>query len=135
MDRTAFLNHHNFSKFGSTLYVKAFFRPTQMVVFSESYSQSVPLVVHPSSIHLGVTREESSNDLKDVFSSICIGRYIFERHIYIYVWMWMDCHTPPSWRGAGYACCHTSSTAPDPIRTRKLSGEGPGQYWGGYGRI
>ena len=26
---------------------------------------------------------------------------------------------------------HTSSNTPDPIRTRKLSGERPGQYWGG----
>ena len=30
-----------------------------------------------------------------------------------------------------FANGHTSSNAPDPIRTRKLSGERPGQYWGG----
>ena len=30
-----------------------------------------------------------------------------------------------------FANGHTSSSAPDPIRTRKLSGERPGQYWGG----
>ena len=39
-------------------------------------------------------------------------------------------------RGARYpckafACGHTASNAPDPIRTRKLSGARPGQYWGG----
>ena len=26
---------------------------------------------------------------------------------------------------------HTASNTPDPIRTRKLSGARPGQYWGG----
>ena len=30
-----------------------------------------------------------------------------------------------------FANGHTSSNTPDPIRTRKLSGERPGQYWGG----
>ena len=30
-----------------------------------------------------------------------------------------------------FACGHTASNAPDPIRTRKLSGARPGQYWGG----
>ena len=30
-----------------------------------------------------------------------------------------------------FACGHTASNAPDPIRTRKLIGARPGQYWGG----
>ena len=30
-----------------------------------------------------------------------------------------------------FANGHTSSNTPDPIRTRKLGGERPGQYWGG----
>ena len=30
-----------------------------------------------------------------------------------------------------FANGHTSSNIPDPIRTRKSSGERPGQYWGG----
>ena len=34
-------------------------------------------------------------------------------------------------RVGAFANGHTSSNTPDPIRTRKLSGERPGQYWGG----
>ena len=30
-----------------------------------------------------------------------------------------------------FASGHTASNTPDPIRTRKLSGARPGQYWGG----
>ena len=33
--------------------------------------------------------------------------------------------------GGVFANGHTSSNTPDPIRTRKLSRERPGQYWGG----
>ena len=35
------------------------------------------------------------------------------------------------WDPLSFASGHTSSNTPGPIRTRTLSGERPGQYWGG----
>ena len=80
-------------------------------------------VLHSTISGRGSRRERAALN-KSSSSVISLPAYVFLGCV---AQMVQDDQWPPM----AFANGHTSSNTPDPIRTRKLSGERPGQYWGG----